>query len=130
MKKILALVIILLSLAGCKEKELEQVEWETQESLIVASKRVIGWVPNLEPRVADSLYAVKTNLTDPFWSPFSSKIQGFDYEPGYEYVLALTVHHVQISDGSSIFIYDKKYRVKEIQSKKKRESANLPPDFF
>lgn len=61
---------------------------------------------------------------DTEWTYFYSNIEGFDYEPGYEYVLEVKQEKVEnpAMDSSSI-----KYRlVKEI-SKTAKVSDNLPP---
>ena len=58
------------------------------------------------------------------WEFFYNKIEGFDYEPGYEYILEVKVENVEnpAADQSSL----KYILVKEI-SKEQKVSENLPP---
>lgn len=67
---------------------------------------------------------VKSIVSQP-WEFFYGNIEGFDYEPGYEYVLKVKKEKVENppQDASSI-----KYTLVKMVSKEKRTSDNLPPD--
>lgn len=58
------------------------------------------------------------------WCLFYSNIGGFDFESGYEYVLAVKTSRLRIAteDASPT-----KYTLARVLSKTKRDSENLPP---
>lgn len=58
------------------------------------------------------------------WEYFYGNIAGFDYEPGYEYVLRVKKEEVKNppQDASSV-----KYTLVKVLSKEKVDSQNLPP---
>lgn len=57
------------------------------------------------------------------WNLFYSQIEGFSYEPGYEYVLQVRKEKIDNppADGSSI-----RYRLVKVVSKTQKESEGLP----
>ena len=57
------------------------------------------------------------------WSLFYSSIEGFNYEPGYEYSVQIEKTAVENppADGSSI-----RYKLIKVISKEKKQSVNLP----
>lgn len=67
---------------------------------------------------------VKHNASEP-WTFFYGNIEGFDYVPGYEYVLEVKKEEVKNppADASSI-----RYGLVKIVSREKKTSENMPPD--
>lgn len=107
--KLMCLFAVLLS--GCNKDDKEMI-------LVVASeKRSCITVDDY------SCYVVKDKGSD-VWRYMSSSIIGFDYEPGYEYTIKISVRNIKNppQDGSS-----KEYTLRELISKEKKESENLPP---
>ncbi|ADV42406.1 DUF4377 domain-containing protein [Bacteroides helcogenes] len=103
MKKLLFLFLnaLVLTIMGCGNDAVPKDEaWDSERTIIIASKKLFGVVPNIEHHVCDSLYAVKNASSDEEWKAFSVEIENFDYQPGYEYVLKLNIHHVRLfQDG-------------------------------
>jgi len=109
-KTMLLLFAIALSFGACNSPK-------NTEKLTIASEQgdCIGVAP------MKCLLVKKEGQTD--WEFFYSSIEGFNYEPGYEYVLEVKVENVEnpAADQSSL-----KYTlVKEI-SKDQKTSENLP----
>lgn len=67
---------------------------------------------------------VKHNAAEP-WTFFYGNIEGFEYEPGYEYVLEVKTEKVENppADASSL-----KYSLVKIVSREKKTSENMPPN--
>ena len=109
-KTILILFAMALSFAACTGSE-------NTEKLTIASQQgdCVGVAP------MKCLLVKKDGQKD--WEFFYNNIEGFNYEPGYEYVLEVKVENVDnpAADQSSL-----KYTlVKEI-SKEQKTSENLP----
>ncbi|MDR2955749.1 MAG: DUF4377 domain-containing protein [Prevotella sp.] len=68
------------------------------------------------------LLVKKDGQTD--WEFFYNNIEGFNYEPGYEYILEVKVEKVEMpaADQSSL-----KYTLIKQVSKEQKTSENLPP---
>ncbi len=83
----------------------------------IASQTTIGY--GVAPQTC---FLVKEN-NDTTWSLFYSDIEGFNYEPGYEYVIEVEKKHIENppADGSSI-----RYKLIKTISKESKESENLP----
>lgn len=117
MKRLLSVVFASAVLTACASTSQDQV------ILKVASAQVdcIGVAPQkclLVQEVAD----VKAP-TNADWEFFYSNIEGFNYEPGYEYTLRIdkTRREHVAADQSSII-----YRLVDVVDKKATTSANMP----
>ena len=68
-------------------------------------------------------YPVTSEALGENWNLFYSQIEGFSYEPGYEYVLQVRKEKIDNppADGSSI-----RYRLVKVVSKTQKESEGLP----
>lgn len=113
MKRVgLLLITSIILLSSCKDGN------KNTEMMTVASeKRMAMGVAPMEVLVVK-----EGNDTD--WSFFYSGIEGFDYEPGYEYVLEVKKEAVPEpvpADASSI-----KYTLVKEVSKTKKDSENMP----
>lgn len=90
---------------------------EKTEKLVIASEQgdCVGVVP------MKCLLVKKEGVQN--WEFFYNSIEGFNYEPGYEYVLDVKVEKIENppADGSSL----KYILVKEV-SKTQKTSENLP----
>lgn len=111
MKKIAFISIALLfMLAGCHSGD-------NREKLVIASIQAdcVG--------VAPMKCMLVKRVNQPDWEFFYNTIEGFTYEPGYEYVVEIRSENVEnpAADQSSI----RYILVKQI-SKEKKESENLP----
>lgn len=108
---ILLLVAIPLFLISCNSNT------EKTEKLIIASEQgdCVGVVP------MKCLLVKKEGKSE--WEFFYNDIEGFNYEPGYEYVLEIKTEKIEnpVADGSSL----KYILVKEV-SKTQKTSADLP----
>ena len=108
---ILLLVAIPLFLISCNSNT------EKTEKLIIASEQgdCVGVVP------MKCLLVKKEGKSE--WEFFYNDIEGFNYEPGYEYVLEIKTEKIEnpVADGSSL----KYILVKEV-SKTQKISADLP----
>lgn len=84
----------------------------------VASATTIGY--GVAPQVC--LLVKEGEASD--WELFYSQIEGFDYQPGYEYVLQVQKTPVANppADGSSI-----RYTLVKVVSKQAKQSEGLPP---
>lgn len=117
MKRLLGVMFAGAVLTACASTSQDQVV------LKVASSQAdcIGVAPQkclLVQEVADS-----KAIANGEWEFFYSNIEGFDYEPGYEYTLLINKaqrEHVP-ADRSSII-----YRLAKVVDKTAKTSANLP----
>ncbi|MCC8133465.1 MAG: DUF4377 domain-containing protein [Tannerellaceae bacterium] len=104
------IVYVCVFLFACKEPE-------NVEKLIVASDPIdcIGVAPQ------QCLLVKSGEETE--WTFLYGGIEGFDYQPGYEYVLKVQVQEVEnpVADQSSI-----RYILIKVISKEKKTSENLP----
>lgn len=59
------------------------------------------------------------------WRKYVGYIEGFDYESGYEYVIAVKVYEIKDPpmDGDRV-----RYVLKKVISKEKKDSEGLPQD--
>lgn len=115
------------SLVSCNQEneEGERITGYKEYTLTVASKKLTGIVFYGRDFFSE-VYAVKEAETQD-WRQLSY-IEGFDYESGYEY-------HVRISETN--YLDDRKgepswteYKLLQILSKEKKESAGLPKNFI
>lgn len=108
--RILWLVCSLFVLCACEDKEKILL-------LTVASEKgscfVVGEFP---------CYIVKFNKNDN-WTTITESIKGFDYEPGYEYVIKVREKHIKNPPED----YLGEYFLIDVISKEKKDSENLPP---
>ncbi len=109
-KTILLLFSIALLLGACSSKG-------TTEKLVVASQQgdCVGVAP------MKCLLVKKEGQTD--WEFFYNNIEGFNYEPGYEYVLDVKVEKIEYpaADQSAL-----KYTLVKEVLKEQKTSENLP----
>lgn len=70
-----------------------------------------------------SCYIVRIG-NNPDWMKITDSINGFEYEPGFEYVIK--VQRRQINNPPED--YRGEYILKKIISKEKKDSENLPPN--
>lgn len=109
MYKLLFLVLIIL--ASCSSNR------SNSETLIIASQQgdCIGVVPQ------KCLWVKKDAAQN--WEFFYTTIDGFDYEPGYEYTIEVEKENVENppADASSI-----KYKLVKVVSKEQKQSEGLP----
>lgn len=117
MKRLLGVMFAGAVLTACASTSQDQVV------LKVASSQAdcIGVAPQkclLVQEVADVKASAQSN-----WEFFYSNIEGFEYEPGYEYTLLINKvprEHVA-ADQSSII-----YRLAKVVDKSAKTSANMP----
>jgi len=109
-KTILLLFSIALLFGACSSKG-------TTEKLVVASQQgdCVGVAP------MKCLLVKKEGQTD--WEFFYNNIEGFNYEPGYEYVLDVKVEKIEYpaADQSAL-----KYTLVKEVLKEQKTSENLP----
>lgn len=109
-KQVLFVFTMILFLGSCSSSE-------QKEKLTIASQQgdCIGVAP------MKCLLVKKEGQAD--WEFFYSNIEGFNYEPGYEYVLEVKVDKVEnpAADQSSL-----KYTLVKQISKEQKTSENLP----
>ena len=111
-KNIMGLLLLSIALlfGACKSNKVG-------ETFVVASQQgdCVGVMP------MKCLLVKKEGQTD--WQFFYSSIEGFEYEPGYEYILEVKVDSVinPAADQSSL-----KYTLVKEVSKKQKISENLP----
>lgn len=70
-----------------------------------------------------SCYIVRIG-NSPDWLTIADYINGFEYEPGFEYVIKVQEKRINNPPED----YRGEYILKEIVSKEKKDSENLPPD--
>lgn len=117
MKRLLGIVVAGTVLAACASTSQNQV------LLKVASAQVdcIGVAPQ-KCLLVQEVEDVQT-VVNPDWAFFYSNIEGFDYEPGYEYTLRIDkVHRDQVAADQSSIIY----RLVDVVDKKATTSSNMP----
>lgn len=118
MKYVYLLLSFLFILTGCsKDDKKDKIITVT----IASEKRMgyVGWYGAMS-----SCYLVKYPESNT-WSFFRSHIEGFDYEPGYEYVVEIRVHEDPVDPNMA----DQEllsYFLEKIISKEKKDSENLP----
>ncbi|MDH6308950.1 hypothetical protein M2451_001592 [Dysgonomonas sp. PFB1-18] len=109
-KTILLLFSITLLFGACSNKG-------TMEKLVIASQQgdCVGVAP------MKCLLVKKEGQTN--WEFFYNNIEGFNYEPGYEYVLDVKVEKIEYpaADQSAL-----KYTLVKEVSKEQKASDNLP----
>lgn len=114
MKRLLLLSAGALLLTACASS----VPAKNQVTLIVASAQTdcVGVVPQ-------KCLLVKEDASENAWQYFYSNIEGFEYQPGYEYTLKIEkIAREQVAmDQSSII-----YRLVRVEQKAQRQSDNLP----
>lgn len=117
MKRLLGIVVAGTVLAACASTSQNQV------LLKVASAQVdcIGVAPQ-KCLLVQEVEDVQT-VVNPDWAFFYSNIEGFDYEPGYEYTLRIDkAHRDQVAADQSSIIY----RLVDVVDKKATTSSNMP----
>lgn len=117
MKRLLGIVVAGTVLAACASTSQNQV------LLKVASAQVdcIGVAPQ-KCLLVQEVEDVQT-VVNPDWAFFYSNIEGFDYEPGYEYILRIDkAHRDQVAADQSSIIY----RLVDVVDKKATTSSNMP----
>ena len=117
MKRLLGIVVAGTVLVACALTSQNQV------LLKVASAQVdcIGVAPQ-KCLLVQEVEDVQT-VVNPDWAFFYSNIEGFDYEPGYEYTLRIDkAHRDQVAADQSSIIY----RLVDVVDKKATTSSNMP----
>lgn len=117
MKRLFSIVVAGTVLAACASTSQNQV------LLKVASAQVdcIGVAPQ-KCLLVQEVEDVQT-VVNPDWAFFYSNIEGFDYEPGYEYTLRIDkAHRDQVAADQSSIIY----RLVDVVDKKATTSSNMP----
>lgn len=108
--RIFWLLCLSLTLMACDKKEKEFI-------LTVASEKGSCFVVG-----EFSCYIVKYDKSDT-WTTITESIPGFDYEPGYEYVIEVKERHIKNEPED----YLGEYILMNVISKTKKQSENLPP---
>lgn len=124
-------MIFALSLTSCsfdneEDKEGKKVTNYEEYTLVVASQKLPGLVFSCGTSVEADIYPVK-NTNDTKWETLSY-IDGFEYEPGYEYIVKISkTSYLDWRMGSPSWT---EYELLEIVSKEKKDSENLPEHFI
>lgn len=111
----------ILLLAGCRSSaQLPAGETDPMKmNLTVASETRIGY------GVAPQKCMLIKYAPEEKWQYMYSGIEGFDYEPGYEYQLEVQrTERTNPPQDASKYVY----RLKKVKSKVKMQSAGLPSD--
>lgn len=131
MKSVLLLLVIL-SCVSCVKEEMKgpkQTGYK-EYTMTVASDKRIG-LSGQTAQILCDVYAVKTDNATA-WSSFVPTPLGFNYEPGYEYVIQVAeTNWIDYDRGDPAYT---DYALKKVISKTKKESEGLPkhfiPDWF
>jgi hypothetical protein len=114
MKNKLFLTLMVAALTACASKE------DVVEMTIASEKRLaMAGITPMEVLLVKEGAATQ-------WSFFYSPIEGFDHEPGYEYVVMVrreNIEGVVPADASSI-----RYTFVELVSRTRKTSDNMPRD--
>ncbi len=111
-KKLFLLLFACLLFFSCEKDNIGHVT-----TLTVASEQGTGLVVGLFP-----CYIVKYEGSDK-WTTMTEYIKGFDYEPGYEYVIKVVKEELRNPPQDHLG----SYQLIKIISKVKKNSENLPP---
>lgn len=105
------LLFLFIILASCSNNN------HNNETLIIASKQgdCVGVAPQ-------KCLLIKASSSQN-WEYFYGSIDGFNYEPGYEYTIEIGKENIDNppADGSSI-----KYKLVKVISKEEKQSEGLP----
>ena len=119
-------LIFITALAGCKNKEEGREITDYKEyTITVASEKVTGLVSSCGNSYVTEVYAVMKEHSAK-WEQLPS-IEGFDYEPGYEYTIRISeTSYLDYSMGEPAWT---EYRLIETISKEKKASEGVPDSF-
>lgn len=116
MKNLLLFCFFLLAFCACNKDD------DEVQTVIIASEQRMYYVNLGETMIP--FYMSKQTESDK-WEYYTSFIQGFDYVPGYEYVIKVRVNRVPIKD----LMQDQEsesYSLLQVLSSEKKQSENLP----
>ncbi len=127
---IISFLLCVMSLCGCAGLHSDTPEYSEREvQFTIASERVFSDV------LGTYTLAIKSSDEGMhWWTPFTADIIGFEYEPGYEYILEVTVrsflaHGTSVAAEPSEEPHEPEYYLNNVTSKIAKISDDLPLSF-
>lgn len=125
MKKIIYLLPFLSTLlCSCNDRERH---YSTTKEMLVASQKVYTLVGQGSSDILDTVLIVKYEEDGRMygWTGLVRDLEGFDYEPGYEYRIKVKINHVISPKSHNNPYHLKYYKFLKLISKEKKESEGI-----